>query len=104
FSSIPVAPGPMEYGEVTIGQKLTQTIAFKNNGTANLVITLTGFTNDGGNFGYVFPSPKTIAPGATDQVYIRCQPNKVGMLSGQLTLQSNDSSQNQVSYTLNCVG
>lgn len=104
FSAAPVAPGPIEFGEVAIGDMLTQTITIKNNGTANLVVNQPGFTSDGGNFAHNFASPTNVAAGATSQFAVRCQPNKVGQLVGQLTFQTNDASQAQVSYNLNCVG
>ena len=103
FASNPIAPGPIEFGEVTIGELVTQTITVINNGTAALVVNQPGFSSDGGNFAYTF-SAMNIGAGNAAQFTVRCQPNRVGALSGQIILQTNDASQSAVSYNLNCHG
>ncbi len=104
FSSLPVAPGPIEFGEVTVGEMATQTITIKNNGTAQLTLNQVGFASDGGSFTHNLASPTNVAPGATSQITLHCQPqpNRVGALAGSLNFSTNDTSQATVSYNLNC--
>ena len=105
FASTPVAPGPIEFGEVTIGEMVTQTITIKNNGNATLTLSQPGFSSDSGNFAYNSALwPISIASGATTQISVRCQPNRVGALAGSLSMQTNDTSQSAVSYNFNCLG
>jgi predicted outer membrane repeat protein len=104
FVSLPVAPGPIEFGDVTIGEVVTQYLTIKNNGTADLTLTNVGFTSDAGNFAHDLVTPVTIGPAATHQIAVRCQPNRVGALAGQLNFSTNDTSQASASYNLNCNG
>ena len=67
FSSLPVPPGPIEFGEITIGQIVTQTITIKNNGTADLVLS-NFHLPESQDFGTDIAAPSyTIGPGLSKQ-------------------------------------
>lgn len=103
FASLPVAPGPLEFGNVTVGQTMTKSITVKNIGTANL--SLTGATWSGSpGLAYNLTTPFNVAPGASQVFSPTCQPGQVGLLSGQLTLTTNDPAQPSIIFNLNCAG
>ncbi len=104
FMSSPVAPGPIEFGDVTVGQVVTQYLTIKNNGTANLNVSLISFNSASNNFGDHTSWPLTFTPGTSGQVALTCQPNQVGVLAGQLQISTNDPSQATQVYNLNCNG
>jgi hypothetical protein len=91
--NISVAPDPLDFGRVDVGQSLDKALMVRNTGTGTLSVTALSTTN--ARFSVVPPpvcSPDcfTVAPGSQHSVTVRFSPTAEGAQSGQLGITSND--------------
>lgn len=108
FSSSPIAPGPIDFGEITVGTSGTVPLTVIEVGTA--VLTLTNGVLGGVNaadFQIVTSFPVTIANGgAPKTIDLRCNPQAgaYGTRTATFTFNTNDTTANPVSFNLVCKG
>lgn len=106
FGAEPVAPGPVEVGDVRLGETGSTTLVLKEIGTATLNIsnaTIGGLHPT--DFSTDIAGPISISNGgAPVNVKVNCSPSALGVRSATLTVQTNDPTQPSVSFNLSCVG
>jgi predicted outer membrane repeat protein len=103
FTSAPVAPGPIEFGDVVISHTVTRTLTISNAGNALLTVSAVTLTGDGDLHRSV-SLPLNVTPGGSGVIVLTCTPTQLGLLSADLHLTTNDPSQTSVSYALHCNG
>ncbi|MBI4469049.1 MAG: choice-of-anchor D domain-containing protein [Acidobacteria bacterium] len=87
--NIQVSTPSVEFGSLRVGLARDQSLRITNLGTAPLVIS--SITSDHSQFVLVStPLPLTIAPGAQHVLIIRFVPTQAGLMSGILSINSND--------------
>ncbi len=104
FASLPALPASLEFGVATVGDIAASDLTIINIGKASLTIesvTWSGASDISPNFP---PTPFSITPGNQQIVTPTCTPSQIGLLTGQLTLTTNDPSQPTVAFNLNCAG
>ena len=74
------------------GSSLTQKLRITNTGTANLVINSLGFSSGEWALGGTFNTPATISPGSFLDVPLVFKASAIGIRTGNLTINSNDTS------------
>src|SRR6185436_20887657 len=106
FSSTPIAPGPLDFGDVIIGQTKNRSISIKESGTATLKVNnpVLGGANPGdfsigGGFDLTLPDGEP--PIA---VAVSCTPTAPGIRSATLTMTTNDPAKPTVTFNLSCTG
>jgi len=107
YSSVPEPPGPIDFGRVLVDMAEKHvSLEISEIGDSPLTIEspfLSG--DDSGQFNVVTSFPITIPDGGASQtIDLVCSPTKSGVLTAQLTLTTNDSTQPQVTYDLTCEG
>jgi len=107
YSSVPEPPGPIDFGRILVDMADEHaSLEISETGDSPLTIEsplLSG--DDYDQFNILTPFPITIPDGGTSQtVDLICSPNKPGVLTAQLTLQTNDPDRPQVTYDLTCEG
>jgi hypothetical protein len=99
---IDVAPGGIAFGDVRRDTDSSpSTVTIRNLGSANLELYA---VSTAAPFSAAGPGPGTIPPGGLQQYAVRCHPTAVGVVSGQLTVQSNDPATGTVAVALSCNG
>jgi predicted outer membrane repeat protein len=106
FGSAPAAPGPVDFGNVIVGQTKPGGISFSESGSATLTVNgaVLGGANPGdfsvgGGFDF------TIADGAAAVVgAVSCTPTAPGLRSATLTVNTSDPTRPTVSFNLVCTG
>jgi CSLREA domain-containing protein len=105
FGSSPIAPGPLDFGPVQLGQTGAVTFDLINTGAADLdlgPVTLEGANS--GDFDIDF-IPQTIPAGhAPIEATLHCTPSTVGLRQAQLRIPTNDPTQSQIIFNLVCQG
>jgi CSLREA domain-containing protein len=105
FGSSPIAPGPLDFGAVQLGQTGAVTFDLINTGAADLdlgPVTLEGANS--GDFDIDF-IPQTIpASHAPIEATLHCTPSTVGLRQAQLRIPTNDPTQSQIIFNLVCQG
>ncbi len=105
FGSVPAAPGPIDFGAITLG--LNKSINLTVLETGNATLSVTGMQLGGPNPGDFALSTTdiSIADGAAPVVRaITCTPGAAGIRSATLSMATNDPVQPVVTFNLSCVG
>ncbi len=109
FGSNPIAPGPLSWGDATIGVQKDLTLNILETGTADLSIDSATLGGDNpGDFAIVTAMPLNItntAGGNSAPLMLRCTPTVLGVRTATLTLTTNDDpDHSSVTFTLTCNG
>ena len=99
---ISVAQTSIEFGGIKVGKKATKTLKITNNGTGDLVITLSGL--EGTGFSIQGSSSVTIKPKKSYSLKVLFTPKSVGLTTGTLTITSNDSDTPTIDISLSGTG
>lgn len=106
FGSQPVAPGPISFGTVLIGNSSEQKLRIQEQGTLQLKVnnaTISGLHAN--NFAIIGNSDITINDGGAGvDLTVKCTPSAPNLRSATLSLKTNDLSKPEVSYQLTCEG
>ena len=101
--NISVAPAPLDFGNVSVGQSGTRELTVHNTGTA--VLSVTNLSSPTPRFSVVSPAgPFTVAPNGQRPVTVRFSPTTVGVQSGVLSIASNDPDAATVAVPLQGAG
>ena len=93
----------LQFGSVTVGQYLDQTITLQNAGTATL--TISSITPPSGGFTLTAPAaPFSIAPEGTQTLTVRFAPAAAGAASSSIQLATNDPTNASVTIQLSGQG
>ncbi|MCI0394733.1 MAG: beta-propeller fold lactonase family protein [Chloroflexi bacterium] len=105
FGSDPIAPGPLDFGAVEVGEPAVRTLTFFETGNATLNVPTANLSGaHPGDFTFN-PYDTTINNGEPPvQLPITCTPSGFGLRTATLTLATNDPTQTSVSYNLVCEG
>lgn len=106
FASTPAAPGPLDFGDVTVNTGVNAPLTLKNVGDAALTISSPqlGGANPA-DFAAVTAFPITIAAGgAAVPAQVQCKPTTIGIRTATLTLATNDPAKPTVAFNLACHG
>ena len=106
FASTPAAPGPIDFGDVTVNTGVNATLTLKNVGDAALTISSPQLSGaNPADFSVVTALPITIAAGgAAVPAQVQCQPTNIGIRTAILTLTTTDPTKPTVAYNLACHG
>jgi hypothetical protein len=85
---ISVSPSSLDFGSVNVGKKVTKPLKIMNNGTGDLVITLSGL--EGTDFSIQGSSSVTIKAKKSCSLKVLCIPTSGGLKTAILKIQSND--------------
>jgi tetratricopeptide (TPR) repeat protein len=85
---ISVSPSSLDFGSVNVGKKVTKPLKIMNNGTGDLVITLSGL--EGTDFSIQGSSSVTIKSKKSYTLKVLCIPTSGGLKTAILKIQSND--------------
>jgi predicted outer membrane repeat protein len=106
FASNPLPPGPLEFGEVQVGDSGELTLSIAEAGDDTLVVSnpvLAG--QNPAEFAVLTGFPINIPDSAAAlDVTLSCTPANYGIRTATFTLDTNDPSLPQVSYNLSCQG
>lgn len=108
YGSTPAKPGPIDFGNATVGT--TATAGIEVSETGNRLLTVVNPVFDGPHAMDFSVTPTTTFPllipnnAPPQQVGLRCTPSNVGERKATLTLNSDDPSNLQVTYDLICRG
>ncbi len=87
--SASLTPASVSFGSVRMGGTYTRTVALKNNGTADLVVSSAASSNPA--LGLVDTLPLTLAPAESRNLTLRLVPTAAGTLNATFTLNHNAS-------------
>ena len=101
--TLTISPGSLTFGNVTVNTSSTQPVTLSSTGTAPVTInsaalTGTGFTMSGATF------PVTLNPSLAVTLDVQFDPATAGAVTGQLTIQSNSSTNGTVVISLTGTG
>ena len=101
--TLTVSPGSLAFGNVTVNTASTQPVTLTSTGTAPVTINSTalsgkGFTISGADF------PVTLNPTQAVTLNVQFDPTTAGAVTGQLTIQSNSSTNSTVVISLTGTG
>jgi hypothetical protein len=101
--TLTISPASVSFGNVTVNTASTQPVTLSSTGTAPVTInsgtlTGTGFTMSGATF------PVTLNPGLAVTLEMQFDPAATGAATGQLTIQSNSSTNSSVVISLSGTG
>jgi len=99
---ISVAQTSIEFGSVKIGKKVTKTLKIMNNGTGDLMITLSGL--EGTDFGIQGSSTVTVKSKKSYTLKVLFTPKSAGSETATLTIASNDSDTPTIDVSLSGTG
>jgi predicted outer membrane repeat protein len=105
YDSDPLAPGPIDFGDVVVNASANANLTINNTGDAALSVSnpALGGANPG-DFKVVTVFPLAIAAGASSSVALQCKPLDIGIRTATLTVTTNDPNRATVAYTLACNG
>jgi len=86
--AISVSPSSLDFGSVKIGKKTTKTLKITNNGTGDLMITLSGL--EGTEFSIQGSSSVTIKAKKSYSLKVLCTPTSGGLKTATLEIHSSD--------------
>jgi len=98
---ISVSPGSLDFGSVKSGKKTTKTLKITNNGSGNLLITLSGL--EGTEFSTQGSSSVTIKAKKSYSLKVLCTPTSGGLKTATLGIHSNDPDTPTVEISLKAV-
>jgi 6-phosphogluconolactonase (cycloisomerase 2 family) len=105
FGSTPDAPGPIDFGDVIVGQLKIANLSIKELGTATLTVNNAVRGGANPNDFEVQAVNLSLANGAPPaNVEVGCTPTAPGIRSATLTLSTNDPTQPTVTFNLVCTG
>src|SRR5208282_6095306 len=87
-ASIQFTPSTLNFGSVSVGQKVSQALSIKNTGTAALSVTAANVTNTQFTFSGV-TLPFSLVAGSTANLTVSFTGSASGGVNGMLTLQTN---------------
>jgi preprotein translocase subunit YajC len=99
---ISVAQTSIEFGGIKVGKKGTKTLKIGNNGTGDLVITVSGL--EGTDFSIQGNSSVTIKPKKSYTLKVLFTPKSAGLKTGTLRVSSNDSDTQTIDISLSGTG
>ena len=105
FSSDPIAPGPLDFGNVFVGNSADRPLRFMETGNATLMINSIALS--GAHAGDFMLDTTNIVLNDGDPAVIRtvtCAPTNFGLRTATLSLVTNDPIHPSVSYNLICEG
>jgi preprotein translocase subunit YajC len=85
---ISVAQTTLDFGSIRVGKKVTKTLKITNNGSGDLVITLSGL--EGTDFSIQGSSSVTIKAKKSCSLKVLCTPTSGGLKTATLEIHSND--------------
>jgi 6-phosphogluconolactonase (cycloisomerase 2 family) len=106
FGSTPAAPGPLDFGDVLVGQTKNGKITVKELGNATLTVNnpVLGGANPGDfSIGGGFNLSLTDGHAPVD-VAVSCTPTAPGLRTATLTVATNDPTATTVVFNLSCTG
>jgi hypothetical protein len=86
--TISVASSSVDFGSLTVGKKITKTLKIVNNGSGDLLITLSGL--EGTDFSIQGSSSVTIKAKKSYTLKVLCTPTSAGLKTATLKIDSND--------------
>jgi len=86
--TISVASSSVDFGSLTVGKKITKTLKIANNGSGDLLITLSGL--EGTDFCIQGSSSVTIKGKKSYSLKVLCTPTSAGLKTATLKIDSND--------------
>ena len=105
YSSSPIAGSTLNFGSQQTGTESgNSAIVVTNSGDANLVIQSCNLSGANASSFNVNACPSPIAPAGNSSILISCEPGSVGPKTAQLTVNTNDSDESSVNYSLACTG
>jgi 6-phosphogluconolactonase (cycloisomerase 2 family) len=105
FSSLPVAPGPINIGSGATGVALTKSSALRVFNGGDIPLTLSALNIGGANAGdFALTLPPSVSPGGVANIDITCTPGSTGARSATATFGTNDANKASVSFNLTCTG
>jgi len=99
---ISVAQTPIDFGNIKVGKKVTKTLKIGNNGTGDLVITLSGL--EGKGFSIQGSSSVIIKSKKSYSLKVLFTPKSAGLKIGTLRITSNDSDAQTIDISLSGTG
>ncbi|MBI1910156.1 MAG: choice-of-anchor D domain-containing protein [Deltaproteobacteria bacterium] len=93
----------LDFGEVVVKERSSQTLTITNNGTAPLEIKEMKIQGDYLAFGFS-PAPERVPAGGSATIEITANPTLEGETTGQLVFETNDDSHKTVSVDLKVTG
>jgi predicted outer membrane repeat protein len=106
YSSIPVAPGPLSFGDVLVGTSKNLVLKIQESGNASLAVNTPVLSGaNPGDFSFGAGVDLNLPDGeAPFNLSLSCTPTAPGLRSAVFTLNTSDPIKPQVSYTLTCEG
>jgi hypothetical protein len=99
---ISVAQTPIEFGSIKVGKKATKTLKILNNGTGDLMMTLSGL--EGTDFNIQGSSSVTIKSKKSYTLKVLFTPKSAGSKTGTLRITTNDSDKLTIDISLSGTG
>jgi subtilisin family serine protease len=104
IASDPVSESVLDFGSVHVGQAGgTQSISLSNSGGDVLTLVCALVGADSGSF-QIQQCPVDIGAGDWADVELRCKPQADSQLTAQLQIQSNDTDETVLDFSLQCLG
>jgi hypothetical protein len=102
---ISVDPTSVDFGDVTVGEAATDSVAVTNDGEAALDLSSVSVSgSDAGAFSVTDSGDGTVAPGATTTIQLEFAPGSEGEKSAQLEIESSDPDDGTVTVDLSGTG
>jgi len=100
---ISVAQTPIDFGNIKVGKKVTKTLKIMNNGTGELVITLSGLEEET-DFSIQGSSSVTIKSKKSCNLKVLFMPKSAGLETVTLRITSNDPDTHTIDISLSGTG
>jgi outer membrane biosynthesis protein TonB len=105
YASTPLpANSTINFASVLVGTSVSIDLTIENQGNARLDVSFTSLTGTGAAVFSVAGLPLSIDPAASQTMTLTCTPTSTETYSATLNLATNDPSQPEVSYFLQCEG
>jgi predicted outer membrane repeat protein len=105
FSSLPVAPGPINVGTGPVSTLIEKNNALVIYNSGDVLLTLSGLVKGGSHPNdFSFSLPLSVSPGGSSTVTIGCTPAAAGTRSATFGFATNDPLKPTVSFNLTCIG
>jgi hypothetical protein len=98
------SPNTVSFGEVSIGQAVSDTVSLQNGGAAQIKITRLSLSGQPFTFVAASELPITLAAGATYHLNLQFNPTAAGAATGQLTIASDSSATGTAVISLSGTG
>jgi CSLREA domain-containing protein len=105
FSSLPVAPGPINIGTGPLSTAFVKDNALVVYNSGEVPLALSGLTKGGANPNdFALTLPAAVNAGSSSGVDISCTPAAAGSRSATISFNTNDPAKPSVSFDLTCTG